>query len=143
MIKKSISLFIIFCVSVTLFAQDGKEPKNKDSWVEVVLTKNPDDVKGLLKVGEVEGKAQKVFGSQSSLRKKARENIKKETSKIGATIVLIDTDEFTNTPINNVYISGIAWRICRSAPTESGYMHPKERLLIHDKITFFFLNSPL
>lgn len=55
---------------------------------------------------------------------------------------LKEYDVLRNTLLKG-HLWNTAWRICRSAPNESGYMHPKERLLIHDKITFFFLNSPL
>jgi hypothetical protein len=90
--KKYYLIFILISLCfVKSVAQDNKKADNAH-WDKVMLTKNPEEVKGLQRIGEIDSKAQKVFGSQTSLRKKAREEMKK------------------NSPINNVYISGVAYK---------------------------------
>ena len=41
------------------------------------MTKNPNEVEGLKRLGEVEAEAKKVFGKESKLRKSAMEKLKK------------------------------------------------------------------
>ena len=80
------------------------------SWEKVIVTRNADDVKGMTRVGDVSASAQMVFGGQESLRKKATVKIKKEAASSGATVVLIQKDDFQATPINNVNIIGVAYK---------------------------------
>ena len=79
---------------------------NKD----IILTKNPDDIKGHTRLGDVKGEASQFFGIQSRLRKDATEKMKEEASKLGATIILVTVDSFAMTPVNNVVIEGIAYK---------------------------------
>jgi len=51
-----------------------------------------------------------LFGDPASLRKSATAKIKKQAAELGATIVLIQTDDFEATPINNVSMSGVAYK---------------------------------
>lgn len=77
---------------------------------QVIVTRNPADVVGKKRVCEVSAVAQMVFGSPQSLRVKATDKLKQEAVKNGATIVLIEKDEFAPTPINNVSLVGVAYR---------------------------------
>lgn len=77
---------------------------------EIILTKNPDDIKGRTHLGDVKGEASQLFGMQSRLRKDATEKMKEQASKLGATIILVTTDSFTMTPVNNVVIEGTAYK---------------------------------
>ena len=76
---------------------------------KVILTKDPNEVIGLVKKGEVQSKAQKGFGKESKLRITATEDLKKEVAKKGGFIVLVQSDNFSNSPLNNVTLSGIAY----------------------------------
>ena len=44
-----------------------------------------------------------------ALRKAATVKIEKAVAKLGATVVLIQTDDFVPTPINNVNLVGVAY----------------------------------
>ncbi len=77
---------------------------------EIILTKNPDDIKGRTRLGDVKGEASQLFGMQSKLRKDATEKMKEQASKLGATIILVTTDSFTMTPVNNVVLEGTAYK---------------------------------
>jgi C4-type Zn-finger protein len=83
--------------------------KTKGDYEKVVVTPNPDDVKGLVRIGDVAASAKKVFGDQTALREAATVKIKKAAAKKGATIVLIQVDNFGMSPINNVSMSGVAY----------------------------------
>jgi hypothetical protein len=89
--------------------------KSKGDYEKVVLTRNADDVKGLVRIGEVSASAKKVFGDQAVLREAATVKIKKAAAKKGATIVLIQVDNFGMSPINNVSMSGVAYSTTANA----------------------------
>jgi len=44
------------------------------------------------------------------LREEATKKIKEEAAKLGATIILVTTDSFTMTPVNNVVMEGTAYK---------------------------------
>jgi len=90
--------------------------KTKGDYEKVIVTRNPDDVKGLARIGDVSASAKKVFGDQTALREAATVKLKKAAAKKGATIVLIQVDNFGMSPINNVSMSGVAY----SAATKAG-----------------------
>jgi hypothetical protein len=75
----------------------------------VIITKDPNEVLGLIKKGDVEGKAFKYFGNESKLRVTATDKLKKEAANKGAFIILIQSDNFSMSPINNVTLTGIAY----------------------------------
>jgi|GEM_PF-1933332 hypothetical protein len=79
-------------------------------WNKVILTKNNDDVKGLTRLGEVKGSSMGPFFTQNALRGRASNEIKKEAAKLGASIVLVQTDDFQGTPLNNVSMIGVAYK---------------------------------
>ena len=82
----------------------------EDDWNTVILTRNPDDVKGLTRVSTVKGEAMKIYGKQSKLRAKAYEQMQREAAKQGASIILISLDNFNMTPLNNVNMEGTAYK---------------------------------
>ena len=84
--------------------------KTETEWEKVVVTRNNDDVKGLCRVDDVTASAKKVFGDQTALREAATMNIKKAAAKKGASVVLIQVDNFAMTPINNVSLVGVAYK---------------------------------
>ena len=108
--KKLLILVLALGVSGAYAQKSDKKEKGDVNWKEVILTKNTDDIKGFTFVEEVDAKAQKPFGSQSSLTKKAREKLKKSAAELGATLVLIEESNFSNSPLNNVYIFGKAYK---------------------------------
>ena len=77
---------------------------------DIILTKKPDDIKGRTRLGDVKGEASQFFGMQSRLRKDATKKMKEEAAKLGATIILVTTDSFTMTPVNNVVMEGTAYK---------------------------------
>ncbi len=77
---------------------------------EVIVTRNPDDIKGRTRVGEVAATARKLFGDQAVLRQRATAKLKADAAKLGATYVLIETDNFEATPINNISMTGVAYK---------------------------------
>ncbi len=77
---------------------------------KVIITNNDADVKGLSRVGEVTGKHSILYGGQAKIRNAAMEKLKREAANQGAHIVLIQSDQFSMTPINNVLIQGVAYK---------------------------------
>ncbi len=76
---------------------------------KVIVTRNKDDVKGLVRLGDVNATARKFFGDPSALRAKATVDIQEQGAKLGASFVLITADDFQATPINNVSLIGTAY----------------------------------
>jgi hypothetical protein len=74
------------------------------------VTRNNDDVKGLSRVDDVMASAKKVFGDQTALREAATISLKKAAAKKGASVVLVQVDNFAMTPINNVSPVGVAYK---------------------------------
>ena len=96
MIKNLIFAVVLMVATTTVFGQKTTK--------DVQVTRNPNDVKGLVKVCDINESAQKLFGSQGKLREKAIEKAKVTAFEKGATIILIEVDNFAMTPINNVNI---------------------------------------
>ena len=82
----------------------------KVNWEDIIVTKNPNEVKDLKRVGEVEAEAKKVFGKESKLRKSAMEKLKKEAALKGGTVIFLEVDNFGNSPINNVTMRGTVYQ---------------------------------
>jgi hypothetical protein len=117
--KKQILSIVLACAGAIVFAgcATTSAPKPASSsataengWEKVIVTRNADDVKGMTRVDEVSASARKFFGDPDSLRKTATIKIKQEAAKIGASVVLIQTDDFAATPINNVNLVGVAYK---------------------------------
>lgn len=78
-----------------------------DDWEKVIITNNPDDVRGLTKLGEVVGKSGwGGLAAQGLGDKDARKKMKKNAAKVGAAIVLLQDkpDRF------GVKLIGVAYR---------------------------------
>ena len=101
--RKLFFLFGLFFLSQIGFSQ------NKD-WEKIIVTKNPEDVKGLQRLREVSAEAARFYGKQSKLRDEATKKLKQEAAKIGATAVLLSVDEFAMSPIKNVSLVGMAYK---------------------------------
>ena len=110
---------VLACAGALVFAgcASNSTPKpaasyatTENSWEKVIVTRNPDDVKGMTRVDEVSASAHMFFGDPGSLRKAATVKIKQEAAKLGASVVLIQTDDFAPTPINNVNLVGVAYK---------------------------------
>jgi hypothetical protein len=104
--------------------------KTKGDYEKVIVTRNPDDVKGLARIGDVSASAKKAFGDQAVLREAATVKIKKAAAKKGATIVLIQVDNFGMSPINNVSMAGVAYAAAATAGDprqEAGESSPEEK----------------
>ena len=82
----------------------------KVSEEDIIITRNPEDIKGLTRLGDVSSEASRLYGKQSKLRDEATKKLKKEAAKLGASIVLITVDNFAMTPINNVNMVGTAYK---------------------------------
>ena len=117
--KEQILSIVLACAGALVFAgcatTSAPQPAassatTEKGWEKVIVTRNSDDVKGMTRVGEVSASAHMVFGDPGSLRKKATIKIKQEAAKIGASVVLIQTDDFAPTPINNVNLVGVAYK---------------------------------
>ena len=76
---------------------------------EIQITRNPADVKGLLKICTINEIAGAPFAGQAKLREKAIAKAKKTAALKGANIILIELDNFEMTPINNINIVGAAY----------------------------------
>ena len=76
---------------------------------EIQVTRNPADVKGLLKICLINEIAGAPFAGQAKLREKAIAKAKKTAALKGANIILIELDNFEMTPFNNVNIVGVAY----------------------------------
>ncbi len=82
--------------------------KGVEDWEKVEITTNPEDVKGMTKLGEVVGKSYwGGIAAQGLGDKKAREWIKKDAAKMGASIVFLQekADKF-----GGVKLVGIAYK---------------------------------
>ena len=103
---KRLLLLFTLIISTISFSQEIKTIK----WEEVILTTNPNDLAGYTRIDEIDAKASKVFGAQKKLRAKASESLKKEAAKLGAELVFIQKENFSNSPINNYYFIGVAYK---------------------------------
>src|ERR1035441_3939123 len=117
--KKQILTIVLACAGTLIFTgcASNSTPKpaassatTEKSWEKVIVTRNPDDVKGMTRVDEVSASARQFFGDPGSLRKTATTKIKQEAARLGASVVLIQTDDFNATPINNVNLVGVAYK---------------------------------
>jgi hypothetical protein len=88
-----------FLVTIQSFAQSDK----------IFVTQSTELVSGLIKLGEVKSSASKVFGKEIKLRKEAIELIKEEAFKMRGTVVLVQSSNFTTSPVNTVSLTGIVY----------------------------------
>lgn len=86
------------------------EPKVIKNSPNILIVRDIEEVKGLQRLDEVSASAKKLYGSQDKLREDAMLKIKQQAQKMGATHVYIQKDEFQATPVNNVYIIGVAYK---------------------------------
>ncbi len=102
------SVILIFSI-LTFFSVSVFSQNSENDWQKVIVTRNPEDVKGLKRAGDVSAETSILYGRQSKLREETTIKIKKEAAKLGATLVLIQVDDFAMTPINNVNMIGVAY----------------------------------
>ena len=80
-------------------------------WKKVSIVRSENEVKGLIKITyKVIGKSSIPFGGKRKLYAKAEEMLKKEAALSGADVVYVYKDEFSNSPINNVYLEGTPYK---------------------------------
>lgn len=101
--------FILLFTLILSFAGYAQEV-SQVNWEDVIITNNPNDVKDLSRVKEIESKASKLFGGQKKLRSEATEKLKKEAAELGASAVFIQSENFSTSPINNYYFVGVAYK---------------------------------
>lgn len=66
----------------------------KDAFKNVILTKNPEDVEGLTRIGEVKGKTSFIsYRSGAGADKKSEERLKEDCFKLGGVVVLVTEDK--------------------------------------------------
>lgn len=109
---KTAILFLLFTlVAIPTFSQDSTSVAINSDWEKVIITNNIDDVKGMERIGEVNESTMIPYARQSKLREKTREKVKKSAYTLGGSMVLIQTDQFSMAPLNNVNIIGTVYRI--------------------------------
>jgi hypothetical protein len=97
--------------------KSGREEKINDKvrvysesdYYLVTITMEEKEVAGLRRIGEVSARQSVPYGGRSKLREKALVKIKKESAAIGGHIILLQLDEFSNSPINTVSLSGVSY----------------------------------
>ena len=68
--------------------------EGKDGFQKVILTKNPDDVEGLTRIGEVKGKTAFIsYRSGANADKKSEERLKEDCYKLGGVVILVTEDK--------------------------------------------------
>lgn len=81
-----------------------------NKWNEIILTKNPNDVEGLTKIKEYNVSSSIPFAGQKKLRKISKEKIQKEAFMDECVIILIQTDQFSMSPINTINLIGVGYK---------------------------------
>lgn len=88
-----------------------KLSKQNLDWEKVTFTTNPDDVKGMIKIGEIEGVGKSAMGGEGSTRPKAEKAIKIKAAENGASIIYIISQNFSQGTISNsTIIKGNAYK---------------------------------
>lgn len=68
--------------------------EGKDAFKNVILTKNPEDVEGLTRIGEVKGKTAFIsYRTGANADKKSEERLKEDCYKLGGVVVLVTEDK--------------------------------------------------
>lgn len=68
--------------------------EGKDAFQKVILTKNPEDVEGLTRIGEVKGKTAFIsYRTGANADKKSEERLKEDCFKVGGVVVLVTEDK--------------------------------------------------
>jgi hypothetical protein len=82
--------------------------KSKEAWESVLITNNPEDVKGLSRIGEVSARSHWGGGNAQNLdEREVRKNAKKNTAMIGGTVFFLQ-DRF---PVwGGVKMVGVAYK---------------------------------
>ena len=100
--EKVISLLSKNCINKIIFGSGRVETFSEkilinsiQDWEKVIITTNPEDVKCLVRKGEVRASANNTWNFDSAMvvEKKAMEKFKKEATKLKAHIILIE-DQF-------------------------------------------------
>ena len=77
---------------------------------EIVVTTVFEEVKGFKRVGEFKATAYRMFGGQDKLRTDALDKIKKDAQAKGVTHLLIQSDTYSPSPVNTMYIICIGYK---------------------------------
>lgn len=108
---KQILFILLCCTGLTVYAKNKEKTEQpKAEWEKVILTKNPEEVKGLIKVDQIKAESMGPFYKASVLRTKTGNKMKQEAWEKGGTIVLIHLDEFSGTPLNSVSMEGTVYK---------------------------------
>jgi len=68
--------------------------EGKDGFKNVILTKNPEDVEGLTRIGEVKGKTAFIsYRTGANADKKSEERLKEDCFNLGGVVVLVTEDK--------------------------------------------------
>lgn len=79
---------------------------NEYDWGKVQITRNPNEVEGLVKVSEIKEKAVSAIGAYGNLEKmkiKAYDGLKKQAAKMGCHIILIIEDDSREGKTNQAF----------------------------------------
>ena len=118
MFIRSICTSILLFSMVTGKAQDKRTSSAADTlavatpdaeaWETVLITTNPDDVRGLTRIGEVSARSHCGGGSaQNRDEREVRKNAKRNTAKVGGTVFFLQ-DRF---PVwGGVKMIGVAYK---------------------------------
>jgi len=118
MFIRSICTAWLLFVLVDGKAQDKSAPSPTDTlasvkhapeaWESVLITNNPDDVRGLTRIGEVSARSHWGGGSSQNLdEREVRKNVKRNTAVVGGTVFFLQ-DRF---PVwGGVKMIGIAYK---------------------------------
>lgn len=82
----------------------------ENDWEKVQLTTLQTDIDGLVRMGEVMGKATGAYATNvNRLKERAERKMKMEAAKLGAHIILIQSYNVLNPDLQRINISGVAY----------------------------------
>ena len=83
-----------------------------NKWNNVTIVTDIEDTKGhsKLEIEQITGKTTLPLGNRFSIAKWAKNDLKKEANKIGATMVLISKDDLKAEDLKNFQIVGIPYK---------------------------------
>jgi low affinity Fe/Cu permease len=101
----------------SILYKSGREEKinekvrvfSESDYYLVTITMEEKEVAGLRRIADISAKQSVPYGGRTKLREKALVKLKKESAVIGGHIILLQSDEFSNSPINTVSLSGVAY----------------------------------
>ncbi|MBP6385017.1 MAG: hypothetical protein KA313_02895 [Pseudarcicella sp.] len=83
---------------------------DSDIKLQIAITKEYDDVKGLKRLGELYAEESHDFENEEALRENALFKIKQKALEKGATHFLIQSVKFASSPSSKIAISGVAYK---------------------------------